>query len=302
MMLTMYHDPVLLKEAVDALVQDENGTYVDVTFGGGGHSKEILKRLSDKGRLIAFDRDSDSLDNAINDPRVELVNQNFLYMKNFLRYHKALPVNGILADLGVSSHQFDVPERGFSFQQNHRLDMRMDQTQSLDAAEVINNYSATQLTQIFRDYTDLKSPHKIASAICDERKKGPIETTQALTEIFDSWNLRKNRHKFFSQLFQALRIEVNRELDALKELLTRSSEVLDSDGRLVVISYHSHEDRLVKNYFRSGNFEGRVETDIYGNVNSDIKPLKQKVIVPGDEEQQRNPRSRSAKMRVGVRV
>ncbi len=298
----MYHDPVLLKEAVDALVQDENGTYVDVTFGGGGHSKEILKRLSDKGRLIAFDRDLDSLDNAINDPRVELVNQNFLYMKNFLRYHKAMPVNGILADLGVSSHQFDVPERGFSFQQDHRLDMRMDQSQSLDAAEVINTYSAKQLTQLFKDTTDLKSPHKIAAAICNARDNNAITTTGQLTAVFAEWNLQKNRHKFFSQLFQALRIEVNRELDALKELLVRSAEVLDEEGRMVVISYHSHEDRLVKNFFRSGNFEGQVETDIYGNVNSDFKPLQQKVIVPGDEEKQRNPRSRSAKMRVGVRV
>lgn len=297
----MYHDAVLANEAVDALVQDSEGVYVDVTFGGGGHTALILNKLDKKGRLVAFDRDADSLKNIIEDNRLELVNQNFIYMKNYLRYLQVLPVSGILADLGVSSHQFDEPDRGFSFRYDAVLDMRMNTAQELSASEVINNYSEDELYRIFREHADLKSVGKVVRQILEGRNVQRIETTGQLVQLFDHWHLGKKSAKFFAQIFQAIRIEVNDELGALKTLLRQSGEVLKSGGRLVVISYHSIEDRLVKNYLRSGNFRGEIQQDFYGNIERVFDPETSKPVVPADDEIKVNPRARSAKMRVGVK-
>lgn len=297
----MYHDAVLANEAVDALVQDSEGVYVDVTFGGGGHSALILNKLDKTGRLVAFDRDVDSLQNIIEDNRLELVNQNFIYMKNYLRYLQVLPVNGILADLGVSSHQFDEPERGFSFRYDAALDMRMNAAQELSASNVINNYSEEELYRIFKEHADLKSVGRVVRQIMEGRNAAKIETTGQLVKLFDHWHLGKKSSKFFAQIFQAVRIEVNDELGALKTLLRQSGDVLKSGGRLVVISYHSIEDRLVKNYLRSGNFAGEIQQDFYGNVERVFDPESNKPVVPTDEEIEINPRARSAKMRVGLK-
>jgi 16S rRNA (cytosine1402-N4)-methyltransferase len=296
----MYHNPVLLAESVSALITNPNGVYVDCTFGGGGHSQEILNQLTPDGRLIAFDQDVDAKNNAIDDPRFQLVMQNFRYIKNNLRYLNIKKVDGVLADLGVSSHQFDTPERGFSTRFDGDLDMRMNQSSQLTAMKILNEFDEEKIADIFYQYGELRGARRMAKEIVLERSHNRIKTIEDLKRIFHY--LPKNKeNKIFAQLFQALRIEVNDEMAALKELLVQTSELMDTDGRLVVISYHSLEDRLVKRYMRTGMFEGEPERDMYGNWEAPFKPLQSKVIVPSDEEIEENSRARSAKMRVAVK-
>lgn len=296
----MYHNPVLLAESVSALITNPNGVYVDCTFGGGGHSQEILNQLTPDGRLIAFDQDVDAKNNAIDDPRFQLVMQNFRYIKNNLRYLNIKKVDGVLADLGVSSHQFDTPERGFSTRFDGDLDMRMNQSSQLTAMKILNEFEEEKIADIFYQYGELRGARRMAKEIVLERFHNRIKTIEDLKRIFHY--LPKNKeNKIFAQLFQALRIEVNDEMAALKELLVQTSELMDTDGRLVVISYHSLEDRLVKRYMRTGMFEGEPERDMYGNWEAPFKPLQSKVIVPSDEEIEENSRARSAKMRVAVK-
>ncbi len=292
----MYHNPVLLHRSIELLNIDPNGVYVDVTFGGGGHSRAILEKL-ENGRLIAFDQDPDAFSNVPDDDRFTLVPHNFRYLKNFLRLHNALPVDGILADLGVSSHQFDVPDRGFSTRFDAVLDMRMNPAAGNSAKEVLNSYSAEELQNIFTLYGELRSSYSISRAIVKARSEKPIETTGRLIEVIKTVLPERKINKLSAMVFQALRIEVNEELEVLKEMLQQAAEVLKPGGRLVVISYHSLEDRLVKNFFRAGNFEGKVEKDFYGNLLSPLKPLSGKAIVPDEKEIIENSRARSAKMR-----
>ena len=296
----MYHKPVLLAESVDALVNNPDGVYVDVTFGGGGHSREILSRLSEKGRLFSFDQDSDALNNAIEDSRFTLINQNFRFLENSLLMYGVNQVDGILADLGVSSHQFDQAERGFSIRSDAPLDMRMNNMQSLDAQSVVNDYEEELLADIFYYYGELREARKLAREIVNKRKSADIKTTEDLKKVFSYVPAHKS-NKFFAQVFQAIRIEVNQELDALKEMLVQSSNVLKKDGRLVIISYHSLEDRLVKKFLKNGMFEGEPERDVYGNYQKVFELPYRKAIVPTEEEIEDNSRARSAKMRVGIK-
>lgn len=293
----MYHDPVLLKESIEGLQIKSDGIYVDVTYGGGGHSKEILKHLKE-GSLIAFDQDQDALSNKVEDERLILINQNFRYMKNFLKLYKAFPVDGILADLGVSSHQFDVAERGFSVRFEGELDLRMNQRKSLTAAHVVNEYSTKDLRNIFFRYGELKNASKISQSIESYRSNTPINTTAQLKEALMSCAPRNMENKFFARVFQALRIEVNDEMEALNDFLSQTPEMLKPGGRLVVISYHSLEDRPVKNFMKSGNFEGIMHKDFYGNVESPFEVITRKPIIPAEEEINRNNRARSAKLRI----
>lgn len=297
----MYHDPVLLKESIEGLQIKSDGIYVDVTYGGGGHSKEILKHLK-QGSLIAFDQDQDALSNKVDDERLILINQNFRYMKNFLKLYKAYPVDGILADLGVSSHQFDVAERGFSVRFEGDLDLRMNRQKSLTAASVVNEYSARALRDIFYQYGELKNAGRISQEIESRRSQAPINTTEQLKEALRSCAPRNQENKFFAKVFQALRIEVNDELEALKDFLLQTPDMLRPGGRLVVISYHSLEDRLVKNFMKSGDFGGAVKKDFYGNVESPFEVITRKPVIPADEEINRNSRARSAKMRIAKRI
>ena len=297
----MYHKPVLLTESVDALVSNPDGVYVDVTFGGGGHSREILSRLSEKGRLFSFDQDSDALNNAIEDPRFTLINQNFRFLENSLLMYGVVQVDGVLGDLGVSSHQFDKAERGFSIRSDAPLDMRMNNMQSLDAQSVVNDYEEELLADIFYYYGELREARKLAREIVNKRKSADIKTTEDLKKVFSYVPAHKS-NKFFAQVFQAIRIEVNQELDALKEMLVQSSNVLKKDGRLVIISYHSLEDRLVKKFLKNGMFEGEPERDVYGNYQKVFELLYRKAVVPTDEEIEDNSRARSAKMRVGIKL
>ncbi|WP_029298339.1 16S rRNA (cytosine(1402)-N(4))-methyltransferase RsmH [Chryseobacterium hispalense] len=297
----MYHNPVLLKQSVDDLVTNPDGTYVDCTFGGGGHSREILGRLSDKGRLFSFDQDLDALKNTIADPRFTLINQNFRFLENSLLMYGVSQVDGILADLGVSSHQFDEAERGFSTRSNAPLDMRMNVMQSLDAKRVINDYDEEQLADIFYYYGELREARKLARDIVHHRKTKSIDTTEDLKKLF-SYLPPHKVNKFYAQLFQAIRIEVNQELEVLKEMLVQAYNVLKPEGRLVVISYHSLEDRLVKRFLKNGMFEGEPERDIYGNYKKAFELLKSKAIIPDDREIEENSRARSAKMRTGIKV
>ena len=297
----MYHKPVLLTESVDALVSNPDGVYVDVTFGGGGHSREILSRLSEKGRLFSFDQDSDALNNAIEDPRFTLINQNFRFLENSLLMYGVVQVDGVLGDLGVSSHQFDKAERGFSIRSDAPLDMRMNNMQSLDAQSVVNDYEEELLADIFYYYGELREARKLAREIVNKRKSADIKTTEDLKKVFSYVPAHKS-NKFFAQVFQAIRIEVNQELDALKEMLMQSSNVLKKDGRLVIISYHSLEDRLVKKFLKNGMFEGEPERDVYGNYQKVFELPYRKAIVPTDEEIEDNSRARSAKMRVGIKL
>lgn len=297
----MYHNPVLLKDSVDALVTNPEGIYVDCTFGGGGHSREILSRLSPEGRLFSFDQDTDALKNAIDDPRFTLINQNFRFLENSLLIYGISQVDGILADLGVSSHQFDEAERGFSIRSNAPLDMRMNVMQGLDAKRVINDYEEEALADIFYYYGELREARKLAREIVHKRKNKVIETTQDLKDVFSYMPPHKS-NKFFAQLFQAVRIEVNQELDVLKEMLVQSYRILKPGGRLVVISYHSLEDRLVKRFLKNGMFEGEPERDIYGNYKKTFELVKTKAIVPDDAEIEENSRARSAKMRIGSKI
>lgn len=295
-----YHNPVLLNESVTDLIQDVNGIYVDCTFGGGGHSREILKRLGSEGRLISFDQDEDAERNKIDDLRFELVMQNFRYLKNNLRFLKINQVSGVLADLGVSSHQFDTPERGFSTRFDGELDMRMNQRAKITAKTILNEYEEEKLAEILYYYGELKNSRRMAREIVAFRSSHPIHSINELKGIFHY--IPKNKeNKIFAQLFQALRIEVNDEMAALREMLLQCGEVIKEGGRLVVISYHSLEDRLVKRYMKTGMFEGEPERDVFGNWSAPFKAIQSKVIVPTDEEIETNPRARSAKMRVAVK-
>ena len=297
----MYHIPVLLQQSVDGLNIKPDGIYVDATFGGGGHAKAILDQL-DTGRLLAFDQDKDSLSNTFNDNRFTLINQNFRYLKNFLRLHDGLPVDGILADLGVSSHQFDEAERGFSTRFDGPLDMRMTQYQPKSAGNIVNEYSEEALLKIFREYGEIKNSRCVTNTILEQREVKPFETTAQLANAVEICFPKTKRNKFLAMVFQALRIEVNDELEALKELLLQSEEVLKKGGRLVVISYHSLEDRLVKNFIRTGNFEGKLEKDFYGNPIVPFKAVNSRPLVAGEAEIELNKRARSAKLRIAEKI
>ncbi len=295
-----YHRPVLLMESVDALVEDKAGVYVDCTFGGGGHSREILSRLGESGRLISFDQDEDAWENSLNDDRFELVKQNFRFLKNNLRYLGIKKVSGVLADLGVSSHQFDTAERGFSIRFDGDLDMRMNKSQKLTAAKILNTYEEEKLADVFFYYGELKSARRMAREIVSERKQNPIKTIGQLKQIFHY--IPKNKeNKILAQLFQSLRIEVNDEMAALRELLVQCGDLIESGGKLVMISYHSLEDRLVKRYMKTGLFEGEPERDVFGNWEAPFKVVQSKVIIPDEKEIEENPRARSAKMRVAIK-
>ncbi|MBD8082992.1 16S rRNA (cytosine(1402)-N(4))-methyltransferase RsmH [Chryseobacterium caseinilyticum] len=297
----MYHNPVLLKQSVDDLVTNRDGIYVDCTFGGGGHSNEILSRLSEKGKLYGFDQDLDALKNNIEDPKFTLINQNFRFLENSLLMYGVSQVDGILADLGVSSHQFDEAVRGFSTRSNAPLDMRMNVMQSLDAKKVINDYDEESLADIFFYYGELREARKLARDIVHHRKNKTIETTEDLKKLFSFLPPHKI-NKFYAQLFQAIRIEVNQELEVLKEMLVQSYKMLKPGGRLVVISYHSLEDRLVKRFLKNGMFEGEPQRDIYGNYQKAFELVKSKAIIPDDQEIEENSRARSAKMRTGIKI
>lgn len=297
----MYHQPALLTESIDGLDINPAGTYVDVTFGGGGHSKVILNNLKD-GRLIAFDQDQDALNNKLDDPRFTFINQNFKFLTNFLRLYKAIPVDGILADLGISSYQIDNPVRGFSTRFDAELDLRMNQKAGISAKDIINQYTLDDLKRIFLEYGEFHNAYHISQAIISARNNSEIETTAQLKNILIKYAERGRENKFFARIFQALRIEVNNEMETLKDFLKQSTTLLKPGGRLVVISYHSLEDRLVKNFMKSGNFEGKIEKDFYGNVIAPFKSITRKPLVPSEKELEINPRSRSAKLRIAERT
>lgn len=294
----VYHIPALLNETVDGLNIKPDGVYVDVTFGGGGHSKEILNRLGVSGKLLGFDQDLDAQKNVLDDKRFVFVRSNFRYLKNFLKYHGIEKIDGVLADLGVSSHHFDEAERGFSFRFDGPLDMRMNTTSGLTAEKVINTYTEEQLADVFYLYGELHNARKIARTVVLQRNKEVVTTIFQLIEVLKPFFSREKEKKDMARVFQALRIEVNKEMDVLRELLEQCVDVLNPGGRIVVLTYHSLEDRLVKNFFRAGNFEGKLEKDFYGNVVAPLRPVNTKVIVAGDEEIERNPRARSAKLRI----
>ncbi|ABQ04835.1 16S rRNA (cytosine(1402)-N(4))-methyltransferase RsmH [Flavobacterium johnsoniae] len=296
-----YHNPVLLHPTVDGLDIKPDGIYVDVTFGGGGHSKEILRRLGPNGKLFAFDQDEDALANALPDERFTLINENFRFIKRFLRFHGIKAVDGILADLGVSSHQFDVPERGFSTRFDAELDMRMSQKNDLNAYRVVNEYEEQDLRRVFFDYGELKNAPVLARTIVEARHHRPIKTTDELKEVLKKYLPEKVRNKILAQIYQAIRIEVNQEMDVLKEFIEQSLEILKPGGRFSVISYHSLEDRLVKRFIKNGMFEGEPERDFYGNFSVPFKTIG-KLIVPDDEEIKINNRARSAKLRIAEKI
>lgn len=298
----VYHIPALLTEAINGLNISPEGIYVDVTFGGGGHSRAIMEKLGGGGHLYALDQDIDAYANRLNDRRFTFVYSNFSFIKNFLRYYGVEEVDGIIADLGVSFHHFDDSERGFSFRLDSRLDMRMNRSSKIDAATVLNTYDEEQLASILYLYGELKQSRRMASAIVKARSEGEISTTGRLVEVVSPFIRRSQEKKELAQVFQALRIEVNHEIDVLKRLLNQSLEVLKPGGRLVIITYHSLEDRLVKNFMRSGNVEGKVDKDFYGKVNTPWKLINNKVITASDEEVERNPRSRSAKLRIAEKI
>ena len=297
----VYHIPVLLEPCIEQLAIRPEGVYVDLTFGGGGHSRRILQELGDEGRLYSFDQDRDTLANCPDDARFHYVASNFRFLRGALRWRGVQEVDGILADLGVSSHHFDATERGFSFRGEAPLDMRMNQRGRLTAADLVNDYSTEELTRIFGDWGELETPWKIASCLDRARKLQRIETTAQLVEAVRPCTPKKDESKFLTKLFQALRIEVNGEMEALKMALEQSLKVLKPGGRLVVMSYHSLEDRLVKNFMRSGNFRGEVEKDFFGRSQAPFEVVTRKAIVPSAEELERNPRSRSAKLRVAIK-
>ena len=300
--MAVYHTPALLQESVDGLNIHPDGVYVDVTFGGGGHSREILARLGPKGRLYAFDQDMQAYANRIEDKRFVFVRSNFRFLKNFLRYYGEEQIDGVLADLGVSSHHFDDPERGFSFRFPGDLDMRMNQSAQKNAAQILNEYSEEQLARVFFLYGELKNANKIASSIVKYRNESDIARVDDFVKLLEPYTYKDREKKILAQAFQALRIEVNNEMEALAEMLTQSLAALKNGGRLSVISYHSLEDRLVKNFFRSGNLEGNVEKDFFGNVITPFQLINRKVIIPSEEEQKNNPRSRSAKLRIAEKT
>ena len=296
-----YHVPVLLKESVDGLGIRPSGVYVDVTFGGGGHSREILSRLGDGGRLFGFDQDADAEANVPGDARFTFVRSNFRYLKNWMRYHGVDGIDGLIADLGVSSHHFDDETRGFSFRFDAPLDMRMNKRDGMTAADVLNKYDEARLADVFYLYGELKNSRRIASAIAKARASKPLATTQDLIDATSQLLKREREKKDMAKVFQALRIEVNHEMDALKEMLAAATELLKPGGRLSVITYHSLEDRMVKNVIRTGNAEGTVKQDFYGRVSTPYTAVNNKVITPSEAEQEDNPRSRSAKLRIAER-
>jgi len=296
-----YHNPVLLNECINGLNINPEGIYVDVTYGGGGHSKEILKYIT-TGKLYAFDQDENAVKNKIEDNRLVLIKQNFRYLKNFLKMYNALPIDGLLADLGVSSHQFDEPDRGFSTRFDSKLDMRMDSNTKLTAAEILNTYPEEELKRVFKIYGEVKNAGSLAFLINKDRKIKKIETVNELKSVITKCVKHGRENQYYAQVFQALRIEVNKELDVLKELLMQSLEVLKPGGRLVVISYQSLEDRLVKNIIRSGKFEGDVEKDFFGNKLSPFKAITGKPLIPSNEEILQNNRARSAKLRIAEKL
>lgn len=292
-----YHIPVMLNECIEGLDIKPEGVYIDLTFGGGGHSKAIIQRLSEKGSLYAFDQDSDAIKNALDDERFTMIEDNFSNLTNQLKLYRVTQVDGILADLGISSYQIDCAERGFSTRFDAELDLRMNRKQILTAKDVVNTYSYEQLKKIFSDFGELSNAHQIAKKIESLQIEG-ISTTTQLKEILQPLAQRGKENKFFAQVFQALRIEVNGEIDVLKKMLEQTSPLLKKGGRLVVMSYHSLEDRLVKNYMKAGNCEGKVEKDFFGNVLNDLELVNRKPITASQEELERNPRSRSAKLRI----
>ncbi len=301
MTIMEYHNPVLLKETVDGLNIKENGVYVDVTFGGGGHSKEILKRLGKNGKLFAFDQDPDALENTIDDERFTLIHENFQFMKRFLRFYGAKEVDGILADFGVSSHQFDVAERGFSTRFEADLDMRMNQKSDLSAYNVVNDYDEEQISQVLWQYGELRQANAMARAIVEQRKLEPIKTSDQLKLALKPFLQHKKENKVLAQIYQAIRIEVNQEIEVLKSFLLQAPEILVKGGRLSVISYHSLEDRLVKRFIRNGLFEGEPERDVFGNFEVPMKKVGS-LIVPSREEIKANNRARSAKLRIAKKL
>lgn len=296
--LSNYHTPVLLKECIEGLNIQPNGVYVDATFGGGGHTRAILKSLGKDGKLIAFDQDENTIQNLPKDPRLIFVNENFKHLKRFLRLHNSIPVDGILADLGVSSYQFDNPERGFSIRENADLDMRMDKRNSKSARNILNEMEERKLFEMFKNYGELKQAKKIANAIVIARLNKKIQTIFDLKTITEKFKGNEKPNKFFAKMFQAIRIELNQEIEVLKFFLNQCQKVLKPNGRLVVISYHSLEDRLVKKLIRSGNVEGKIEKDFYGNPINKFKAVNRKVVLASPEEIIENPRSRSAKLRI----
>ena len=297
----MYHNPVLLKKSVDDLITNPDGIYVDCTFGGGGHSREILSRLSEKGKLYGFDQDLDALKNNIDDSRFTLVNQNFRFLENALMMYGVSKIDGVLADFGVSSHQFDEAERGFSTRSNAPLDMRMNVMQLLDAKKVVNEYEEEHIADILYQYGEIRESRKLAREIVNQRKVKPIETTEDLKKLF-SYIPQFKQNKVYAQIFQAIRIEVNQELEVIKELLVQAHRMLKPGGRLVAISYHSLEDRLVKRFLKNGMFEGEPARDIYGNFSKSFDLLQTKAVVPNQDEIKENSRARSAKLRTGIKI
>lgn len=297
---TVYHIPALLQDSVDGMNIKPDSICVDVTFGGGGHSREILSRLGEKGHLYSFDQDEDAFANIEENEKFTFVHSNFRYLKNFMRYHDVESVDAILADLGVSSHHFDDSKRGFSFRyENEKLDMRMNQKARKNAADILNQYSEEKLADIFFFYGELKQARRIASTIVKARQEKPFKLISDLLETLSPFiGKNEKEKKVLAQAFQALRIEVNEEMETLKDMLSQSLEILKPGGRLVVITYHSLEDRLVKNFFKTGNFEGKLDKDFYGNINTPFKLINNKVIIPSKEEEEQNPRSRSAKLRI----
>ena len=298
----IYHVPVLLEQSILGLNIQSAGTYVDVTFGGGGHSKEILKHLDKRGRLLSFDQDADAEKNIINDKRFTFVRSNFRYLQNFLRYYGVEQIDGLLADLGVSSHHFDESERGFSFRADGPLDMRMKKRAGLSATDVVNDYTEEKLANVFYLYGELKNSRKLANTICKAREVQKLDTINAFLEVIKPLFNKEREKKELAKVFQSLRIEVNQEMEALKEMLQAATQVLKPHGRLVVITYHSLEDRMVKNLMKTGNVEGKADKDFYGRINTPYALVNNKVIVPSEEEIERNPRSRSAKLRIAEKL
>ena len=298
----VYHIPALLNECLEGLNISPNGTYVDVTFGGGGHSRGIVEKLGEGGRLFSFDQDSDAEKNIIDDKRFTFVKSNFRFLKNFMQYHGVSEVDGIIADLGVSFHHFDEADRGFSFRFDGKLDMRMNRKGGKSAADIINRYPEDKIADILYYYGEMRNARRIASAIVRKRENKAIETTSDLLAIIKDMVNPKQEKKELAQIFQALRIEVNDEMASLKSMLLQSAAILKPGGRMVVLTYHSLEDRIVKDFFKFGNFEGKAEKDFFGRVIVPLKQVNNKVIVPTDEEIERNPRSRSAKLRIAEKL
>ena len=297
-----YHVPVLLKESVDGLDIKPDGVYIDVTFGGGGHSKEILTRLGKKGHLYSFDQDADAEKNIVNDDRFTFVRSNFRYIKNWMRYYEVDKIDGLLADLGVSSHHLDDENRGFSFRYEAPLDMRMNKRAGQTAADILNNYSEEQIADIMYIYGELKNARRIASAIVKSRQSKRVETTGDLLNATTGLFAKEREKKEMAKLFQALRIEVNHEMDALKDMLNGAQDLLKEGGRLSVITYHSLEDRIVKNFIKAGNAEGKVNQDFFGRIEAPFRAVNNKIVVPDESEQESNPRSRSAKLRIAEKI